>query len=143
MDGVRMQLLVCVVLAVASLASGSHDNDVILLEHQEHSRHDNEVILLERQDHSRHHGSGGHHAPREHQVHNLVLNPDQHSWCELKHIRQIVTHAHCSSKEMENYVCVGTCFSYTVPQTEPETPGDELLDYCDSCQASESHWTEV
>lgn len=44
---------------------------------------------------------------------------------------------------MENHVCVGTCFSYTVPQTEPETPGDEMLDYCDSCQASESHWTTV
>ncbi|KAG7171992.1 neuroblastoma suppressor of tumorigenicity 1-like [Homarus americanus] len=78
-----------------------------------------------------------------HTVHNLVLNPEQHSLCELKHIRQIVTHAHCTSKEMENYVCVGTCFSYTVPQTEPETPGDEQLDYCDSCQASESHWTTI
>lgn len=44
---------------------------------------------------------------------------------------------------MENHVCVGTCFSYTVPQTEPETPGDEMLDYCDSCQDSESHWTTV
>ncbi|XP_063594301.1 uncharacterized protein LOC134771277 [Penaeus indicus] len=84
-------------------------------------------------------GGNNHH----HKVHNLVLNPEQHSLCELKHIRQIVTHAHCTSKEMENYVCVGTCFSYTVPQTEPETPGDELLDYCDSCQASESHWTTI
>ncbi|XP_071541894.1 uncharacterized protein [Panulirus ornatus] len=83
------------------------------------------------------------HTSRHHRVHNLVLNPEQHSLCELKHIRQIVTHAHCTSKEMENYVCVGTCFSYTVPQTEPETPGDELLDYCDSCQASESHWTTI
>ena len=46
-------------------------------------------------------------------------------------------------QEMENNVCVGTCFSYSVPQTEPETPGDKLLDYCDSCQASESHWTTV
>ena len=44
---------------------------------------------------------------------------------------------------MENNVCVGTCFSYSVPQTEPETPGDELLDYCDSCSASHSHWTTV
>ncbi|XP_069955840.1 uncharacterized protein [Cherax quadricarinatus] len=53
------------------------------------------------------------------------------------------THAQCTSKEMENHVCVGTCFSYTVPQTEPETPGDELLDYCDSCQASNFHWSTI
>ncbi|XP_066981373.1 uncharacterized protein [Macrobrachium rosenbergii] len=78
--------------------------------------------------------------PLEHKVHNLVLNPQQHSLCELKHIRQIITHPRCVSKEIENHVCVGTCFSYSVPQTEPETPGDELLDYCDSCQALESHW---
>ncbi|XP_068250516.1 uncharacterized protein [Palaemon carinicauda] len=78
--------------------------------------------------------------PLEHKVHSLVLNPQQHSLCELKHIRQIITHPRCVSKEIENHVCVGTCFSYSVPQTEPETPGDELLDYCDSCQASESHW---
>lgn len=87
-----------------------------------------------------------HHRRRpseDHRVHNLLLNPEQHSLCELKPIRQIVTHAQCTSKEMENFVCVGTCFSYTVPQTEPETPGDELLDYCDSCQASESHWTTI
>ncbi|KAK7070407.1 Borealin, partial [Halocaridina rubra] len=45
--------------------------------------------------------------------------------------------------EIENHVCVGTCFSYSVPQTDPETPGDELLDYCDSCQASNSHWTTL
>ncbi|KAK4326681.1 hypothetical protein Pmani_002839 [Petrolisthes manimaculis] len=76
-------------------------------------------------------------------VHNLVLNPEQNSLCELKPIRQILTHAHCTSREMSNHVCVGTCFSYTVPQTEPETPGDELLDYCDSCQASESHWSTI
>ncbi|XP_063878992.1 DAN domain family member 5-like [Scylla paramamosain] len=82
------------------------------------------------------------HASRHHKVHNIVLHP-QNSMCELKPIRQIVTHALCTSKEMENNVCVGTCFSYTVPQTEPETPGDEMLDYCDSCQASESHWTTI
>ncbi|KAK7070406.1 hypothetical protein SK128_025786, partial [Halocaridina rubra] len=35
---------------------------------------------------------------QHHKVHNLVLNPEQHSLCELKHIRQIVTHAHCVSK---------------------------------------------
>lgn len=80
---------------------------------------------------------------QHHRVHNLVLNPEQHSLCELKHIRQIITHAHCVSKEIENHVCVGTCFSYSVPQTDPETPGDELLDYCDSCQASESSWTTL
>ncbi|XP_076056538.1 neuroblastoma suppressor of tumorigenicity 1-like [Oratosquilla oratoria] len=78
-----------------------------------------------------------------HKVHNLDLYPEQHSWCELKHIRQIVTHQQCKSLEMENFVCVGTCFSYSVPQTEPETPGDEMLDYCDSCQASEAYWTTV
>ncbi|XP_037795819.1 uncharacterized protein LOC119591180 [Penaeus monodon] len=37
-------------------------------------------------------GGNNHH----HKVHNLVLNPEQHSLCELKHIRQIVTHAHSS-----------------------------------------------
>ena len=44
---------------------------------------------------------------------------------------------------MANNVCVGTCFSYTVPQTRPVTPGDEHLDYCDSCTASEFHWDNV
>ena len=34
----------------------------------------------------------------EMQVHNLILNPEQHSWCELKQLRQIVTHANCESQ---------------------------------------------
>ncbi|KAL7642539.1 UNVERIFIED_CONTAM: hypothetical protein RMT77_007100 [Armadillidium vulgare] len=80
---------------------------------------------------------------KHHKVHGLILNPDQHSWCELKEIKQIVTHANCESQEMANFVCVGTCFSYSVPQTEPEIPGDEMLDYCDSCQPAESYWTTV
>ncbi|XP_050735070.1 neuroblastoma suppressor of tumorigenicity 1-like isoform X2 [Eriocheir sinensis] len=104
------------------------------------SRAQNDVFPLEEEEEAPHHHK---HGSRHHKVHNIVLHPQPNSLCELKPIRQIVTHALCTSKEMENHVCVGTCFSYTVPQTEPETPGDEMLDYCDSCQASESHWTTI
>lgn len=44
---------------------------------------------------------------------------------------------------MENNVCVGACFSFSVPRTIPETPGDDRLYYCDSCQPDAVTWTEV
>ncbi|CAG0899964.1 unnamed protein product [Darwinula stevensoni] len=78
-----------------------------------------------------------------HAVHNIVLYPEKHAWCKLTPIRQIVTGSGCGNVELENNVCVGTCFSYTVPQTIPKSPADDLLHYCDSCQPSEYYWKSV
>ncbi|CAG0921970.1 unnamed protein product [Notodromas monacha] len=77
------------------------------------------------------------------QVHNIVLFPEKHAWCNLTRIRQIVSHPGCESVEIDNSVCVGACFSYTVPQTSPPTPGDDLLHYCDSCQQADFEWRVV
>lgn len=72
-----------------------------------------------------------------------MLYPEKHSWCKSTPIKQIVSHTGCKSMEMENNVCVGACFSFSVPRTIPETPGDEQLHYCDSCQPSTVAWATV
>jgi neuroblastoma suppressor of tumorigenicity 1 len=77
------------------------------------------------------------------QVHNIVLYPGKHSWCKTTPIKQVVAWPGCVAKEIDNNVCVGACFSYTIPQTEPSAPGDVISPYCDSCQASEVTWMEV
>lgn len=79
---------------------------------------------------------------REHKVHNIVLYPDKHSWCKTTPIKQVITHPGCKSAEMDNNVCVGACFSYSIPKTQPEVPG-EVLPYCDSCQPSEIRWKHI
>ncbi|XP_065220587.1 uncharacterized protein LOC135845720 isoform X3 [Planococcus citri] len=79
---------------------------------------------------------------REHKIHNIVLYPDKHSWCKTTAIVQVVGHPGCSSVKMDNNVCVGTCFSYIVPRTVPDTPGD-VLPYCDSCQPGHTTWKKV
>ena len=44
------------------------------------------------------------------QVHNLILQPGQHSWCEPKQIRQIVTHANCESQVSNQFQFYQTVF---------------------------------
>ncbi|XP_012278707.1 uncharacterized protein LOC105698756 [Orussus abietinus] len=82
-------------------------------------------------------------AHREHKVHNIVLYPDKHSWCKTTPIKQVVTWPQCSSQELDNNVCVGACFSYMVPHSEPSAPGDLIRPYCDSCQPLDSIWHTV
>ena len=76
-------------------------------------------------------------------VHNIVLYPDKHSWCKTTPIKQVVTWPQCSSQELDNNVCVGACFSYMVPHSEPSAPGDLIRPYCDSCQPLDSVWHTV
>ncbi|KAK2577205.1 hypothetical protein KPH14_003355 [Odynerus spinipes] len=83
------------------------------------------------------------HAHREHKVHNIVLYPDKHSWCKTTPIKQVVAWPQCSSQELDNNVCVGACFSYMVPHSEPSAPGDLIRPYCDSCQPLDSVWHTV
>lgn len=80
---------------------------------------------------------------REHKVHNIVLYPDKHSWCKTTPIKQVVTWSQCSPQELDNNVCVGACFSYMVPHSEPSAPGDLIRPYCDSCQPLNSVWHTV
>lgn len=82
-------------------------------------------------------------AHREHKVHNIVLYPDKQSWCKTTPIKQVVTWPQCSSQELDNNVCVGACFSYMVPHSEPSAPGDLIRPYCDSCQPLDSVWHTV
>ncbi|KYQ55742.1 Neuroblastoma suppressor of tumorigenicity 1, partial [Trachymyrmex zeteki] len=77
------------------------------------------------------------------EVHNIVLYPDKHSWCKTTPIKQVVTWPQCSSQELDNNVCVGACFSYMVPHSEPSAPGDLIRPYCDSCQPLDSVWHTV
>ncbi|KAK7574197.1 hypothetical protein V9T40_011388 [Parthenolecanium corni] len=77
-----------------------------------------------------------------HWIHNIVLYPDKHSWCTTTAIVQVVGHPGCNSVKIDNNVCVGACFSYIVPKTIPETPGD-VLPYCDSCQPDHISWKKI
>ncbi|XP_018008160.1 uncharacterized protein LOC108665862 [Hyalella azteca] len=77
------------------------------------------------------------------EVQSMISNSEQRSWCRPGQIRQIITHANCESKEVENQVCAGSCFSYSLPQTVPLIPGDEDLDFCESCRPSQSHWINI
>lgn len=76
-------------------------------------------------------------------IHNIVLYPDKHSWCKTTGIKQIVAHPGCSSIEIDNNVCVGACFSYSIPRTLPSAPGEVITPYCDSCQPVDYEWKEV
>ena len=77
------------------------------------------------------------------QVHNIVLYPDKHSWCTTKQISQVISYPGCKQIVIDNNVCVGACFSYSIPQTEPSDPGEILGPYCDSCQPLETVWHHV
>ncbi|KAJ8921225.1 hypothetical protein NQ315_013697 [Exocentrus adspersus] len=74
---------------------------------------------------------------REHKVHNIVLYPEKHSWCQTHQIQQIVASPGYEPVTIENNVCVGACYSYSIPKTEPAEPGELIGPYCDSCQPSE------
>ncbi|XP_060534129.1 uncharacterized protein LOC132706671 isoform X2 [Cylas formicarius] len=74
---------------------------------------------------------------REHKVHNIVLYPEKHSWCQITPIQQVVGSPGYEPVTIENNVCVGACYSYSIPKTEPAEPGELIGPYCDSCQPSE------
>ncbi|KAJ9592470.1 hypothetical protein L9F63_015886, partial [Diploptera punctata] len=80
---------------------------------------------------------------REHKVHNIVLYPDKHSWCKTTPIKQVVAFPGCNSVEIDNNVCVGACFSYSIPRTSPAAPGELIKPYCDSCQPSQVRWQHL
>ncbi|XP_058835498.1 histidine-rich glycoprotein-like [Topomyia yanbarensis] len=80
---------------------------------------------------------------REHKVHNIVLYPDKHSWCTTRNISQVISYPGCKQVTIDNNVCVGACFSYSIPHTEPSDPGEVIGPYCDSCQPSETSWHHV
>ncbi|XP_050437487.1 uncharacterized protein LOC126843776 [Adelges cooleyi] len=80
---------------------------------------------------------------RKHKVHNIVLYPDKHSWCTSTPIKQVVTFDNCEPAQVENRVCLGTCFSYSIPRTYPAGGGDEVSPYCDSCQPSNTSWVPI
>ncbi|XP_055922050.1 uncharacterized protein LOC129953189 [Eupeodes corollae] len=82
-------------------------------------------------------------AYREHKVHNIVLYPDKHSWCKTTTIKQVISYPGCTSIEIDNNVCVGACFSYSIPHTEPSDPGEVIVPYCDSCQPSDTTWHQI
>nr|XP_032824220.1 uncharacterized protein LOC116950506 [Petromyzon marinus] len=74
-------------------------------------------------------------------VSKLALFPDRPAWCETRNITQIVSHAGCTSREIDNRVCLGQCYSYSVPDTLPQT--SESLLHCDSCTPSDTTWDVV
>ncbi|XP_050098847.1 uncharacterized protein LOC126579523 isoform X2 [Anopheles aquasalis] len=80
---------------------------------------------------------------REHKVHNIVLYPDKQSWCTTRNITQVITEPGCKQVTIDNNVCVGACFSYSIPHTEPSDPGEIIGPYCDSCQPSEVSYRAV
>ncbi|XP_066144618.1 uncharacterized protein [Euwallacea fornicatus] len=74
---------------------------------------------------------------QEHKVHNIVLYPEKHSWCQTTQIQQVVSAPGFEPVTIQNNVCVGACFSYSIPKSEPAEPGELIGPYCDSCQPSE------
>ncbi|KAJ7306612.1 hypothetical protein JRQ81_010012 [Phrynocephalus forsythii] len=74
-------------------------------------------------------------------INKLALFPDKSAWCEAKNITQIVGHNGCESKSIQNRACLGQCFSYSVPNTFPQST--ESLIHCDSCMPALSQWEIV
>nr|XP_033778565.1 neuroblastoma suppressor of tumorigenicity 1 [Geotrypetes seraphini]XP_033778566.1 neuroblastoma suppressor of tumorigenicity 1 [Geotrypetes seraphini]XP_033778567.1 neuroblastoma suppressor of tumorigenicity 1 [Geotrypetes seraphini] len=74
-------------------------------------------------------------------INKLALFPDKSAWCEAKNITQIVGHNGCESKSIQNRACLGQCFSYSVPNTFPQST--ESLVHCDSCMPVQSMWDIV
>jgi len=76
-----------------------------------------------------------------HKVHNLALYPERHSWCQATPIRQEIAHApECEPTVIDNMVCLGACFSYSVPRAQDYQPIDP---YCDKCDKTFSSWTVI
>ncbi|CAK9295094.1 unnamed protein product [Gordionus sp. m RMFG-2023] len=53
------------------------------------------------------------------------------------------SYAGWGKKIITNKVCVGQCFSYSIPRTIPEIPGDRMLHYCDSCRPVNFTWEKI
>ncbi|KAJ8972858.1 hypothetical protein NQ317_010282 [Molorchus minor] len=52
-------------------------------------------------------------------------------------IQQVVGSPGYEPVTIDNNVCVGACYSYSIPKTQPAEPGELIGPYCDSCQPSE------
>ncbi|XP_058017356.1 neuroblastoma suppressor of tumorigenicity 1 isoform X2 [Ahaetulla prasina] len=74
-------------------------------------------------------------------INKLALFPDKNAWCEAKNITQIIGHNGCNPKSIQNRACMGQCFSYSVPNTLPQST--ESLVHCDSCMPSSIQWEIV
>ncbi|XP_051766546.1 neuroblastoma suppressor of tumorigenicity 1 isoform X2 [Ctenopharyngodon idella] len=79
-------------------------------------------------------------APHAH-INRLALFPDKSAWCEAKNITQIVGHTGCTPRSIQNRACLGQCFSYSVPNTFPQST--ESLVHCDSCMPAQTQWEVV
>ncbi|XP_036387339.1 neuroblastoma suppressor of tumorigenicity 1-like [Megalops cyprinoides] len=79
-------------------------------------------------------------APPPH-INRLALFPDKSAWCEAKNITQIVGHTGCQPRSIQNRACLGQCFSYSVPNTFPQST--ESLVHCDSCMPAQTQWEVV
>ncbi|XP_061788621.1 neuroblastoma suppressor of tumorigenicity 1 isoform X2 [Nerophis lumbriciformis] len=79
-------------------------------------------------------------APPAH-INRLALFPDKSAWCEAKNITQIVGHTGCEARSIQNRACLGQCFSYSVPNTFPQST--ESLVHCDSCMPAQTQWEVV
>ncbi|CAL8381875.1 unnamed protein product [Boreogadus saida] len=79
-------------------------------------------------------------APPAH-INRLALFPDKSAWCEAKNITQIVGHTGCLPRSIQNRACLGQCFSYSVPNTFPQST--ESLVHCDSCMPAQTQWEVV
>jgi len=76
-----------------------------------------------------------------HKVHNLALYPERHSWCQATPIRQEISHPpECEPTVIDNVVCLGACFSYSVPRAQDYEP---IAPYCDKCDKTVTSWTVV
>ncbi|ETE58457.1 Neuroblastoma suppressor of tumorigenicity 1, partial [Ophiophagus hannah] len=74
-------------------------------------------------------------------INKLALFPDKNAWCEAKNITQIIGQTGCNSKSIQNRACMGQCFSYSVPNTLPQST--ESLVHCDSCMPLNIQWEIV
>uniref|UniRef100_H3C4U3 NBL1, DAN family BMP antagonist n=1 Tax=Tetraodon nigroviridis TaxID=99883 RepID=H3C4U3_TETNG len=74
-------------------------------------------------------------------INRLALFPDKSAWCEAKNITQIVGHTGCLPQSVQNRACLGQCFSYSVPNTFPQST--ESLVHCDSCMPAQTQWEVV
>ncbi|XP_015231532.1 PREDICTED: neuroblastoma suppressor of tumorigenicity 1 [Cyprinodon variegatus] len=74
-------------------------------------------------------------------INRLALFPDKSAWCEAKNITQIVGHTGCQPRSIQNRACLGQCFSYSVPNTFPQST--ESLAHCDSCMPAQTQWEVV
>ncbi|XP_071805495.1 neuroblastoma suppressor of tumorigenicity 1-like [Asterias amurensis] len=85
-------------------------------------------------------GRGGHTGGQP--VDRLPLFPDKSAWCEAQGIQQVISHEGCTSKKISNKVCLGQCYSYSVPRTMPVEPNSQLH-YCSCCKPSRATWQKM